>query len=88
MTIAFLRALVLVSFGAVLFGHGLVRWAARRATGVELVPTFAVALGTVVAGLALQAGNGTVAVAAQMAALALVVSGILVLVRRRSRTLS
>jgi hypothetical protein len=88
MTIAFLSALVLVSFGAVLFGHGLVRWAARRATGIELVPTFAVGLGTIVAGLALQAGDGTMAVAAQLAALALVVSGILVLVRRRSRSLS
>ncbi len=88
MTIAFLRALVLVSCGAALFGHGLVRWAARRATGVELAPTFAVALGTIAAGLALQAGGGPLAVAVQIAALALVVSGILALVRRRSRTLS
>lgn len=87
MTFAFFRSLALVSFGALLVGHTLVRWAARKADGDELAPSFAIGFGTVAVGLALQATGG-LATAVLLGALALIVAGLLALVRRRSRSLS
>lgn len=87
MTFAFLRSLVLVSFGAFVVGHALVRLAAHKAGAGESGPSIAIGFGTVAVGLALQV-PGAAAAAVELAALALIVGGLLALIRRRSRTLT
>jgi len=88
MTVAFLRTFVLVSAGALLFGHNIVRWAAGRSSAVEVVPALVIACGTVAAGLALLAPPEPLALAVRAGALGLIVAGVLALVRRRSRALT
>ena len=86
MTPTLIRTLALVTVGALMLGHGVVRLAARQVTGAALAPTFAIALGTIAVGLAHQA-SGALALALQGASAALVMAGLVVLVRRRSRSL-
>lgn len=88
MTFAFLRTLVLVSAGALVFGHNLVRWASGRATALEVVPALTIACGTIAAGLALLAPPEPLTLAVRFGALGLIVAGVLAMVRRRTRALS
>jgi len=87
MTYSFIRSLVLVTVGALLAGHTLVRWARKSGDAGELAPTMAIGFGIVAAGLALQ-GSDDVSGGVLLGALALIVAGLLALARRRSRSLS
>lgn len=87
MTLSFLATLALVTAGALLAGHTLVRWGRRTAEAGETATALAIAAGTVSVGLALQA-QGPLSAGLQLAGLALIVVALLALIRRRSRTLS
>jgi hypothetical protein len=84
MSIAILRTLVLVTLGAFVAGHVAVRWAARKADRDEIVPSLAIACGSIALGLAL-VESGTLAFGVDLAALALLATGLLLLVRRKVR---
>ena len=84
MSLDFLRTLVLVTLGALVAGHVLVRWAARKADRDEIVPSIAIGFGSIALGLAL-VEPGTLAFAVDLGALALLVTGLLMLVRRKLR---
>ena len=86
MTYEFVRSLVLVTVGALLAGHAVVRWARRRADAAELSASLAIGCGVVAAGLALRAGDAAGG-SVLLGALALIVAGLLAVARRRSRTL-
>jgi multisubunit Na+/H+ antiporter MnhB subunit len=87
MTLTFLTTLVLVTVGALLAGHTLVRWARRKGDAIEHTTALAVSAATVSEGLALQA-QGAFAAGLQLSGLALIAVALLALVRRRSRSLS
>ena len=84
MSLAFLRTLVLVTLGAFVAGHVLVRWAARKADRDEIVPSLAIGFSSIALGLALNE-PGTLAFAVELGALGLLVTGLLTLARRRLR---
>jgi hypothetical protein len=87
MTLSFLATLFLVTVGALLAGHTLVRWGRRKGDAAETATALAVAAGTVSVGLALQA-QGPLAAGLQFSGLALILVALLALIRRRSRSLS
>jgi Na+/proline symporter len=84
MSLAFLRTLVLVTLGAFVAGHVLVRWAARKADREEIVPSLAIGFSSIALGLALNE-PGTLAFAVELGALGLLVTGLLTLARRKLR---
>ena len=84
MSLAFLRTLVLVTLGAFVAGHVLVRWAARKAERDEIVPSLAIGFSSIALGLALNE-PGTLAFAVELGALGLLVTGLLTLARRKLR---
>ena len=84
MSLAFLRTLVLVTLGAFVVGHVLVRWAARKADRDEIVPSLAIGFSSIALGLALNE-PGTLAFAVELGALGLLVTGLLTLARRKLR---
>ena len=84
MSLAFLRTLVLVTLGAFVAGHVLVRWAARKADRDEIVPSLAIGFSSIALGLALNE-PGTLAFAVELGALGLLVTGLLTLARRKLR---
>ncbi len=85
MGIGFVHSLILVTVGALLAGHTLLRWARRRGDATERGPALAIACGAVAAGLALQ-GDDTLSGGITLGALALIVAALLVLARRRARS--
>ena len=87
MTLTFFGTLVLVTLGALLAGHTLVRWARRKGDAGENATALAIAAGTVSVGLALQA-QGALAAGLQFSGLALILVALLALIRRRSNSLS
>jgi hypothetical protein len=87
MTLSFFGTLVLVTLGAVLAAHTLVRWARRKADAGEIATALAVAAGMVAVGLALQA-EGALAAGLQFSGLVLIMVALLALIRRHSRSLS
>jgi Na+/proline symporter len=84
MSLAFLRTLVLVTLGAFVAGHVLVRWAARKADREEIVPSLAIGFSSIALGLALNE-PGTLAFAVELGALGFLVTGLLTLARRKLR---
>jgi hypothetical protein len=87
MTLTFFGTLVLVTLGAVLAAHTLVRWARRKGDAGEIATALAIAAGTIAVGLALQS-EGALAAGLQFSGLALIAVALLALIRRRSRSLS
>ncbi len=85
MDIGLVGSLVLVTVGALLAGHTVVRWARRAGAAGEHGPALAVACGTVAVGLALRGGD-TLSTVILCGALALMVAGLLAFARRRART--
>jgi hypothetical protein len=86
MNLAFLRTLVLVTIGAFVIGHTAVRWAVRKADRDEIVPSLAIGFGVIALGLALNE-PGTLAFAVELGSLALLMTGLLALARRKIRQL-
>ncbi len=84
MSIDFVHGLILVTVGALLAGHTLVRWARRRGDASERGPALAIACGAVAAGLALR-GHDALSAGITLGALALILAGLLILGRRRAR---
>jgi hypothetical protein len=84
MSLDILRTLVLVTLGAFVAGHVVVRWAVRKADRDEIVPSLAIGFGSIALGLALPE-PGTLAFAVELGALGLLVTGLLTLARRRLR---
>ncbi len=84
MSIDFVHGLVLVTVGALLGGHTLLRWARRRGDATERGPALAIACGAVAAGLALQ-GDDALSAGITLGALVLILAGLLVLGRRGAR---
>ncbi len=87
MTLSFFGTLVLVTLGAVVAAHTVVRWARRKGDAGEVATALAVAAGIVAVGLALQA-EGALAAGLQFGGLVLVMVALLALIRRHSRSLS
>ena len=84
MSLEFLRTLVLVTLGAFVAGHVLVRWALRKADRDEIVPSLAIGCGSIALGLAFRE-SGTLPFAVELGALALLATGVLRLARRKLR---
>lgn len=84
MTFAFIRSLLVVTAGALVIGHAVVQWGRRRADAAVVAPALAIGFGAVAVGLALL-GTGGAAAVVEVCALALVIAGLVALIRRRSR---
>lgn len=87
MTLRFFATLILLTAGAALAAHALVRWARRRGAASQTTTALAIAAGTTAVGLALQA-HGPLAAGLQFGGLALIVVALLALIRGRSGSLS